>query len=113
MNGCDHRALRRIALAVAVATLVSAATTAAAGSDGSNAILRNDVAHYGNRGGHSTPSATPVQRESRAPIVVRVDEGFDWVSAGVGAAGGLGLGLALFGAASTLRRRPSGDEAPA
>jgi hypothetical protein len=65
-----------------------------------NATLRTDISH----------SRTV---ESPAPVVVRVDGGFDWVSAGVGAAGGLGLAAALAGATSTMRRRPRGDEARA
>jgi hypothetical protein len=42
-----------------------------------------------------------------------VADGFDWVAAGVGAVGGIGLGLALTGVASAMRRRPCGDEARA
>lgn len=40
------------------------------------------------------------------PSSMPTENGFDWVSAGVGAAGGFGLGIVLAGAASTVRRRP-------
>lgn len=74
-------------LAVAAAALVSTVSPAGAGIDPagtistepSNPLLRNDIAHNGTQ---NAPSL--------APIVVRVDGGFDWVSAGVGAAGGCG-----------------------
>lgn len=89
-------------LAVATAVLVNAVSPAVAGVDPagtppaepSNPLLRNDVAH---NGAQSAPSP--------APVVVRVDGGFDWVSAGVGAAGGFGLVLVAGTAASALRRR--------
>lgn len=79
----------------------------------SNAILRNDVAHYGNRGRLSAQGSSRLQRESPAPIVVRVDGGFDWVSASVGAAGGCGLLLVAGAATSALRRRHRFDAAQA
>ena len=69
-------------------------------------VLRNDNAHFGRQ-------SSRTDGEPRAPIVVRVDGGFDWVSAGVGAAGGLGLVLVAGVAASTLRRRHRIDTARA
>lgn len=89
-------------LAVAAAALVSTVSPAGAGIDPagmistepSNPLLRNDIAHNGTQ---NAPSL--------APIVVRVDGGFDWVSAGVGAAGGCGLVLVAGAAGSALRRR--------
>lgn len=51
-----------------------------------------------------TSPRTGSQSQSRAPVVVRVDGGFNWASAGVGAAGGLGLMLVVGGAASAIRR---------
>jgi len=44
---------------------------------------------------------------SRAPVVVRVDGGFDWVDAAVGTAAGFGLTLVAGGAILELRRRIS------
>jgi hypothetical protein len=91
---------------MATAAALAAPATAAAGSGGgrigtssheySNPILSNDIRHFGNSTGLSTPGA---------PIVVRVDGGFDWVAAGVGAAGSLGLMLVAGVATSALRRR--------
>ena len=72
----------------------------------SNATLRNDIAHYGNR-------RTVLARDSSAPVVVRVDGGFDWIAAGAGAVGGFGLLLVAGVAASALRRRHSSDPAQA
>jgi hypothetical protein len=120
MKRRNHRVVRLLATAVTAATL-AAPVNAAAGSGGkspveptspepSNAILRNDIAHFGNQQGLSDPNAQP---GSPAPIVVRVDGGFDWVSAGVGAAGGVGLVLVAGAATSTLRHRHRADRARA
>jgi hypothetical protein len=70
-----------------------------------NAFLRNDIAHFGR--GSSVPAtrSMPTPSPTQSAIVVRVDEGFDWLSAAVGAAGGFGLLLLGGGAASALRRR--------
>jgi len=105
MNGRHHRVFRLLASTITAATL-AVPMTAAAGSGGapartsspehSNAILRNDIAHYGTPGRLSAPGA---------PIVVRVEGGFDWAAAGVGAAGGLGLVLVAGVATSALVRR--------
>jgi hypothetical protein len=121
MTARHHRFSRLLAPA-AIAAALAATATPAAGSGGgpgatgfperSNAILRNDIGHFGNSR-LSAPARSPVRRESRAPIVVHVDGGFDWASAVVGAAGGLGLVLAMGVAASTLRVRGRGDEARA
>jgi hypothetical protein len=47
----------------------------------------------------------------RAPVVVRVDGGFDWVDAAVGAVAGFGLTLVAGGAILELRRRVSPSRA--
>ena len=52
-------------------------------------------------------------QQSPAAIVVRVEAGFDWISAAVGAAGGSGLLLVLGVAAVALRRREQIDGAQA
>jgi hypothetical protein len=106
MKKRNRRAFRLLASVVTAAAL-AAPVIAAAGSNGksveptspvsSNPILRNDIRHFGNQDGLSG--------EFPAPIVVRVDGGFDWVSAGVGAAGGVGLVLVAGAATATLRRR--------
>ena len=100
-----HRVFRLVASMITAAAL-AAPGVAAAGSGGrsvgtssperSNPILANDIRHFGNSTGLSTPGA---------PIVVRVDGGFDWSAAGVGAAGSLGLMLVAGVATSALRRR--------
>ena len=72
----------------------------------SNSTLRNDIAHYGNR-------RTVLAQGSSAPVVVRVDGGFDLVAAAAGAVGGFGLLLVAGVAASALRRRHRGDPAQA
>ncbi len=121
MNDRNARRLRRLA-SIAIAAALALPAAAAAGSR-DDATLQNDNAHYGvpsspNDGttrndqahfGRSGDASTPIN--SAAPIVVRVDGGFDWISAGVGAAGGFGLALVV--AASTLRRRPGVDPTPA
>src|SRR6266545_545325 len=98
MKKRNRRAFRLLASAVTAAALADP-VIAAAGSDGkssSNPILLNDIRHFGNQDGLSG--------EFPAPVVVRVDGGFDWVSAGVGAAGGVGLVLVAGTATATLRR---------
>jgi hypothetical protein len=127
VGSSHHRALRLLVSTIAAAALGDPMAAAAAGGSGSgvrsapevhtdaavvarhkalgplgrqNAALRTDISH-----GRTV--------ESPAAVVVMVDGGFDWVSAGVGAAGGLGLAIALAGATSTMRRRPRGDEARA
>jgi len=111
MERRHHRVFRLLASMVAAAALAAPVSAAAGRSGGSvatssqqhsNAILRNDIAHYGTHR-LSAPGASPVQRQSPAPIVVRVDGGFDWAAAGVGAAGALGLVLVAGSATSALR----------
>ncbi len=105
-------------VAAVIAGALAAPVTAAAGSgesasqnaETSNAILRNDIAHYGNQP-VSALGAPSAQRQSPAAVVVRVDGGFDWVSGGVGAAGGVGLLLVAAGAASAMWRLQRPDEA--
>jgi hypothetical protein len=89
----------RITTAAALAAVLAPA--GAFGQESINPILRNDAAHFQAR-----------DRQS-APIVVEVDGGFDWAAAAVGAAGGLGLALVGVGGASAIRRRQTGEEAPA
>ena len=130
MNG-QHTRMSRWVAWIGIAGALAAPAAAAGGSDGtgssaraestlrndiahfgissspreqSNATLRNDQAHYGTNQ-RSTTSTSMVQSRSPAPVVVRVDGGFDWVSAGVGAAGGLGFVLMAAAAAYALRRR--------
>jgi len=97
---------------------VAAALTAPAAAAGDGgATLRNDVAHFGVRS--SSDEASTIIRNDQAhfgdkrPIVVRVNGGFDWISAGVGAAGGLGLLLVTAAVSSALRRRDRVDAAQA
>ena len=118
---CRHRVLRLFSLLVLIAALAAPVATAA---DGANATLRNDAAHYG-RQSSEAPSPTVLNdmvhnrsqgaatRQSPAAIVVRVEGGFDWISAAVGAAGGSGLLLVLGVAAVALRRREQIDAAQA
>jgi hypothetical protein len=122
MKSRAYPVFRLLALTVTVATLAVPVSEAADGSGGPvgtssserpNAILRNDIAHYGTRGGLSAPGTSPVVHQPPAPIVVRVDGGFDWAAAGVGAAGGLGLVLVAGAATSALRRRQRLDAARA
>jgi hypothetical protein len=130
MNHRNARMLRRLAWIGIAAAVALPAVAAADGrdnatlqndiahfgipsssSDGSGVTLRNDQAHFGPTGNASTPTTSAVPREVPVPIVVRVDGGFDWIAAGVGAAGGFGLALVV--AASTLRRRHGVDPAQA
>jgi hypothetical protein len=121
-----HRALRLLVLIIASTALVAPMTAAAAGGSGvgvwSSPEVYTDpavVAHkaLGLLGRQNAALRTEISHgrtvESPAPVVVRVDGGFDWVSAGVGVAGGIGLAIAVVGATSTMRRRPRGDEARA
>jgi hypothetical protein len=121
MNDRHTRTIRRLAwmgIAVALAT-PAAASAGDGGSNGTsspareNATLRNDEAHFGTEQRSSTVNAATGQRQSPAPVVVRVDGGFDWVSAGVGAAGGFGLLLVAAAGMSSLRRWHRVDEAQA
>lgn len=102
MDGREHTAFGLLASMLAAAALSTPVSAAAA--DEGNALLRNDVGHFGNKTHTTTTSpfstATPT-------VIVRVDGGFDWASAGVGTAGGFGLVLLAGGAASAIRRRAS------
>jgi hypothetical protein len=107
MNGQRNR----IALvAASLVTLALAAPIHVWGANGgapeSNPILRNDIAHFGRT--TNDKAVSPAARQPAA-VVVRVESGFDWVSAAVGAAGGLGVAVLGGGAVSVLRRRPAGD----
>ncbi len=94
-------------------------------STGSDATLRNDAAHYGRQSTPQTPSPIVLNdtvhnrnqeaaaQQSPSAIVVRVEGGFDWISAAVGAAGGCGLLLVLGVATAALRRRERIDAAQA
>ena len=109
-----HRVLRLFSSLVIAAALAAPVATAA---DGSDATLRNDAAHYGRQSTPQTPSPIVLNdtvhnrnqgaaaQQSPAAIVVRVEGGFDWISAAVGAAGGCGLLLVLGVATAALRRR--------
>ncbi len=137
MRNRHHRVSRLVAVAAAAASLAAPVTAVADSGDGqagpssvdvftdpaviarhkalgrlgepphSSVILRNDIAHFG------TSDTAPVLRQSSAPIVIRVDAGFDWASAGVGAAGGVGLLLVVGAAAAAVRRRQRVDAARA
>ncbi len=127
MGSSRHRALRLLVSLIAAAGL--AAPMAAAATGGSGTGVRSSPEVYtdpavvarhkalGLLGRQNATLRTDISRgrtvESPAPVVVMVDGGFDWVSAGVGAAGGLGLAAVLAGATSTMRRRPRGDTARA
>jgi hypothetical protein len=127
VSSSHHRALRLLVSTIAAAAL-GASTTASAAAGNSSGVRSSPevytdpagVARHralGLLGRQNTALRTDISHgrtvESPAPVVVMVDGGFDWVSAGVGAAGGLGLAIALVGATSTMRRRPRGDEARA
>lgn len=116
------RVLRLFSVLVLILALAAPVATAA---DGTNATLRNDEAHYGRPSTSEVPSPTVLNdtvhnrsqgaaaQQSPATIVVRVEGGFDWISAAVGAAGGSGLLLVLGVAAVALRRREHIDAAEA
>ena len=124
MTRHHHRILQLFASTVAAAALAAPSASAAGG--GSGATLRNDTAHHGRQSAperrdttllndvahHGNQGALATQ-QSPAAIIVRVDGGFDWVSAAVGAAGGFGLLLVAGVATSTLRRRHDVDPAQA
>ena len=128
MGSSHHRALRLLVVSTIAAAALGAPTTASAAA-GSSSGVRSSFEVYTDPAGvarhralsllgrQNTALRTDISHghtvESPAPVVVMVDGGFDWVSAGVGAAGGLGLAIALVGATSTMRRRPRGDEARA
>ena len=126
MNARTAQMLRRLACTGIAVALALPAAAVAGGRD--NATLQNDVAHFGVQSGsgggsgatlrndqahfgRNASASAPVPQEPPAAIVVRVDGGFDWISAAVGAAGG--FGLAFVAAASTLRRRHGVDPAQA
>ena len=135
MTRQHHRICRVLATTVAAATLVAPANASLEDGGGSvetnspassNSILRNDVAHHGSQSSPNASNATlrndiahygnrdtVLAQGSSAPVVVRVNGGFDWVAAGAGAAGGFGLLLVAAVAASALRRRHSSDPAQA
>ena len=129
MTGRHPRAFRLLASTVTAAALAVPATAAAAGSAGAkgsaddssrpgitaagtalvnathsaypvqvaNPILQNDIRHFG--------SSSDIPRHFGNPVVVRVEGGFDWTAAGVGAAGGVGLALVVGAGTFGLRRR--------
>ena len=87
-----------------VVLLAVAASLVMSGSAKAGDIDANDRAHFGP---NQTQPALPSPIQSTSPpsaVIVRVDGGFDWVDAGVGAAASLGFALALGGAASAIRR---------
>jgi hypothetical protein len=121
MNARHHRFSRLLASAAIAAAVAAPVTPAAGGGDRPvaprsaerpNALLRNDIGHFGNSRLWA-PTTSAVRRETPAPIVVHVDGGFDWVSAGVGATGGLALMLAIGVATSLVRVHQRGNEARA
>jgi hypothetical protein len=111
MTGRHHRGIRLLASTVTAAALAVPATAAAGGNavargsaNDSNPILQNDIRHFGNSADGRNPGS---------PVVVRVDGGFDWAAAGVGAAGGVGLALVVGAGTFSLRRRQRADAARA
>lgn len=112
MTGRHHRAFRLFASTVTAAALAVPATAAAGGNavtkgsaNDSNPILQNDIRHFG--------SSSDIPLHVGNPVVVRVEGGFDWTAAGVGAAGGFGLALVVGAGTFSLRRRQSVDAARA
>ena len=119
MTGRHHRAFRLLASTVTAAALAVPATAAAggnAGAEGSaNDSNRPGITAAGTALANATHSAYPVQvanpilqndiRHFGNPVVVRVEGGFDWTAAGVGAAGGVGLALVVGAGTFGLRRR--------
>ena len=110
----QNRPVRLFGSLVVAAALGVPTVAVASGSD---PILRNDIAHHGrqtvsnasdptlrNDVAHNTKQSVPAQSYPAA-IVVEVDGGFDWISAGVGAAGAGGFLLVLGAATTGLRRR--------
>ena len=97
----NTRPRQRHLVLLAVAASLAMSGSAKAG----DVVDANDLAHFGRN--QSQPSLLPSSIPATAPpsaVVVRVDGGFDWVDAGVGAAGSFGFALALAGAASAVRR---------
>ena len=104
---------------------IVAASPILSASTGSDATLRNDAAHYGRQSTPQTPSPIVLNdtvhnrnqeasaQQSPSAIVDRVEGGFDWISAAIGAAGGSGLLLVLGVATVALRRREHIDAAQA
>jgi hypothetical protein len=112
MTGRHHRAFRLLASTVTAAALAIPATAAAGGNpvatgsaNDPNPILQNDIRHFGN--------SSDIPRHVGNPVVVRVEGGFDWTAAGVGAAGGVGLALVVGAGTFSLRRRQRVDAARA
>lgn len=114
MGSRHHRAVTLLAATVAAATPAVAlpSTVSSAGvmrelesRESEHPVLRNDVAHFGTASEGQGTADRP-----RAPIVVRVEGGFDWAAAGVGAAGLLGLALVTGAAVSAIRHHPPVDE---
>jgi hypothetical protein len=112
MTGRQHRAFRLLASTVTAAALAIPATAAAGGNpvatgsaNDPNPILQNDIRHFGN--------SSDIPRHVGNPVVVRVEGGFDWTAAGVGAAGGVGLALVVGAGTLGLQRRQRVDAARA
>ena len=110
MNKRHQRTSGLVACTVAITAALSMPTTAPASNARPDpyvelpAVLRNDIAHFG-RASTDGVSTAGVPRPSTSAVVVRVESGFDWPSAGAGAAAGVGLILVVGGAGSLLRRR--------
>ena len=136
MTGRHHRAFRLLVSTFTAAALAVPATAAADGNAGlngsaddsnrpgitaagtalanathsaypvqvANPILQNDIRHFGN--------SSDIPHVAN-PVVVRVDGGFDWTAAGVGAAGGVGLALVVGAGTFSLRHRQRVDGARA
>lgn len=108
-----HRVVPLLAATIAAATPsfvapVDAASGGAKREPGStetvNRVLLDNDAPFGRAAGvQGTEDRAP------APIVVRVDGGFDWAAAGVGAAGLLGLVLVVGAGVSAVRCHPRVD----
>jgi hypothetical protein len=119
MNARSHQSVRLVAAAAVAAALAAPVSSGARGEgpiatrspERPSAILRNDVAHFGSS--RLMPATSPAPRGASAPIVVHVDGGFDWVSAGVGATGVLGLVVGIGVAVSALRGLRDANEARA
>jgi hypothetical protein len=119
MTGRHHQAFRLLASTVTAAALAVPATAAAGGNAGAkgsaNDSNRPGITAAGTALANATHSAYPVQvanpilqndiRHFGNPVVVRVEGGFDWTAAGVGAAGGVGLALVVGAGTFGLRRR--------
>jgi hypothetical protein len=88
-----------------VVLLAVAASLAMSGSAKAGDVDANDLAHFGRNQTQPSLIPSPIPTTaSPSTVIVRVDAGFDWLDAGVGAAGSLGFALALAGAASAIRR---------